>query len=222
MKPLYALLCGALLAPCALLHAADDKAEWITLFNGKDLTGWRGYQAESAPTEGWSVEDGVLHCTGKARVDIITEEKYGEFELMVEWKTVENGNSGILILVDESPKKIWNHSPEIQIFDSTGKENGLQHKAGAIYDLYPTNPEAIKPAGEWNDMRITLKDKVLTVTLNGKEASKAVLGSDEWNAKIAESKFNKYPQFAKNEEGHIGIQDHGQEFWIKTVKIRKL
>lgn len=223
MKSLTHLLATTLLLTPLFSQAAPQEDEWIELFNGKDLSGWKGYQMDGPPEAGWTVEDGILHCNGsKERVDLITVDEYENFELWLEWKTEPSGNSGILLLGDEEPAKMWNHAPEIQIFDAADKEIGLEHQAGAIYGLYPANASAIKPVGEWNDMRIQVKNRVITVTLNGEQICTATIGSDDWNAKVAASKFSKYEKFATNTKGHIGLQNHGQQVWFKTVKLKKL
>ncbi len=214
------LLVSLILSLLTLFSTANEEG-WEALFNGTDLTGWRGYQMETAP-EGWTVKDGILGCSGEGRVDLITTEQYENFELWLEWKTEPNGNSGILLLGDEAPKKMWNHAPEVQLFDAGSKKTAPEHQAGAIYALYPTKLEAIKPAREWIDMRIKIQDRKLRITLNGVEVCAATLGSDDWNARVAASKFNKFEQFGKNTKGHIGLQDHGQKVWFKTIKLRKL
>ncbi|RLD66760.1 MAG: DUF1080 domain-containing protein, partial [Bacteroidetes bacterium] len=103
-------------------QAEQPAEEWVSLFDGKTSTGWRGYGKETFPESGWTIEDGVLkvHASGKGEAggggDIITVNKYKNFELSLEWKVSEGGNSGIFYLTQEKPdQSIWKSSPEMQI-----------------------------------------------------------------------------------------------------------
>ena len=220
MRPTMKILKLATFFAIASILSTNAEEEWIALFDGSSTDAWRGFKKEELP-EGWSIqEDGTL--LGKGGGDIITKEKFENYELVVEWKIEARGNSGILLRVDESPQRIWHHAPELQIFDAKEGDTNYGHQAGALYALAPTKPEAIKPPGEWNETRVKILDDVITVTHNGIEIVSIKVGGEEWNAKVAASKFAKFEQFGKNQQGHIGLQDHGHPTWFRSIKLRKL
>jgi len=211
----------SLLLPLLLLAPAFANAEEIALFDGKNLDAWRGYKMDSVP-KGWTIENGLLYCDGASKTDLVTKQEFGNFELTAKWKTEAGGNSGILILADETAKQIWNHAPEVQIFDKSPKDTTLMHQAGALYDLYPAKAESLKPAGEWNETKITVQDGTITVVHNGATVCSVKVGSEEWNTKVAASKFGKFERFAKNPKGLIGLQDHGHKVWFESIKLKTL
>jgi hypothetical protein len=144
------------LAPNTLSQAETDDG-WVLLFDGVTTKGWRGYGKETFPEKGWVVEDGMLHVmgTGKGEAggggDIITEKMYGNFELSLEWKVSEGGNSGIFYLAQEKPDQpIWKSAPEMQILDNAKHPDAKlgvdgNRAAGALYDLIPGDFDAVKP-----------------------------------------------------------------------------
>jgi 3-keto-disaccharide hydrolase len=138
----------------ALKPASDHK--WgapIQLFNGKDLTGWK---LRSEKGKGcWSVEDGAM-TNSKGCVDIITEQKFQDFKLSLEFKIVEKSNSGVYL----------RGRYESQIEDNYGKEPE-SHGMGGLYGFLTPKVNASKKAGEWQKYEITLIGRQLTVTLNG-------------------------------------------------------
>ncbi|MCK5839543.1 MAG: DUF1080 domain-containing protein, partial [Bacteroidales bacterium] len=132
----------------ALTQTEIDEG-WVLLFDGKTHNGWRGYGNENFPENGWLVENGTLHVTGSGKGeaggggDIITEKKYGNFELSLEWKVSEGGNSGIFYLAQEKPgQQIWKSAPEMQILDNDKHPDARlgingNRAAGSLYDLIP-------------------------------------------------------------------------------------
>jgi hypothetical protein len=88
--------------------------------------------------------------------------------------------------------------------------------------LYPPTKDASKPVGEWNRSRIVLKGNRVRHFLNGEEVVDVELGSEDWNKRVAESKFAAWPKFGKNKKGHIVLQDHGDEVWYRNMRIKKL
>ncbi len=203
----------------ALLSAADDG--WIDLLSGGELDAWRGFKKETVPGN-WTLQDGVLTCDGKGGPDLITREKFGDFELKLEWKAGLRANSGILILADESPGAIWHHAPEIQVFNAKPGATNYIQQAGAVYDLYPAIPESLKPAGEWNQVVVRFEDQTLTITHNGTQVCSVEVGGEDWNERVAKSKFAKHAGFAKNAEGHIGLQEHGSVVHYRNILVRHL
>ena len=208
------------------LTPAEQAAGWQLLFDGKAADAWRGYRKTDFPAQGWVVEDDCLKITAGSKAgDIITRAQYGDFELVLEWRVSEKANSGIMYRVTEKHGASWQTGPEYQIFDDVG--NGTNptdvHSTGAVYDLYqPAEGKVLKPVGEFNQTRITIRDHRLRHWLNGVKVVDCWIDSKDWNQRISESKFNKYEGFGVQTKGHIALQDHGNDVWFRNIKIRDL
>ncbi|MRG44954.1 DUF1080 domain-containing protein [Chitinophaga sp. SYP-B3965] len=189
---------------------------------------WRGYQKDHLPAE-WIVEDGALTLTKKGGGYIVTKEEYEDFDLRMEWKIAEGGNSGVLFHVSEDPqyKNVYETGPEVQVLDDERHPDAKKgaegtHKAGANYDLMPPLVNAVKPAGEWNDFRLKVKNGHVQHWLNGKKVHDYQLESKEWQTLVDKSKFAVMPQYGKFKSGHISLQDHGNRVWFRNIRIRRL
>jgi hypothetical protein len=210
------------------LTDAEKKAGWKLLFNGKDLTGWRNFKAEGIKP-GWQAKDGTLACVDpKNAGDIITAEKFADFELELEYNISPGGNSGIMFRVTEEGARAWHTGPEIQLQDNTAAKD--PQLAGWLYQLYKTEVDATtgkpfdatKPPGEWNHVRIVISKAKCEHIINGKKYFEYVIGSEDFNQRLAASKFAKMPLFAKPESGFICLQgDHGQVSF-RNLKVRPL
>ncbi|MBU1619785.1 MAG: DUF1080 domain-containing protein [Gammaproteobacteria bacterium] len=203
---------------------AQEKAEgWQLLFNGKDLSQWRTFKQPTVNGK-WRIEDASITLTAGGGGDLISKKSYSNFELTLDWKISEVGNSGILILADEKGKYIYSHAPEIQILDNERHPDNKPdtHLSGSLYDMIASPAASHKKAGEWNSTSIRLENSALTVWQNDVQTAKVTIGSDEWNSLIANSKFASWPGFAKAKAGHIGLQDHGDKVWFKNIKIKEL
>lgn len=211
-------------APVQEQTAAADTSDWIVLFDGTSLEAWRGYRSETIPP-GWRIaEDGTLHCTGEGSGDLITKEQFADFVLELEWKVAPGGNSGIMYRVTEEYDAPWMSGPEYQVLDNAGHADGNDPKtsAGACYALYPTDPSAVRPAGEWNTTRIVVDSAHVEHWLNGRKVVEYELWSEDWNARVAASKFRVYPNFGRARRGHIALQHHGDPVWYRNIRIRLL
>ena len=215
------------------LTRAESKAGWTLLFDGTTTEGLRGYNMPDFPSENWEVIDGTLHCHGVGKgdmtnTDIITVNKYGNFELSLEWKISEGGNSGIFFLAQEIPgKEIYQSSPEMQVLDNKNHPDtagvGGNHQAGSLYDLIPAVPQNALPFGEWNQVRIMINQGEVVLSQNGVNVVKFTLWTDEWREMCANSKFRDWDMFVNTaKEGYIGLQDHGTEVWYRNLKIKEL
>lgn len=201
----------------------EEKAEgWQLLFNGKDLSNFRIFRSEAKPGPGWSIEDGILKKTAKVPGgNIITKEKYGDFTLSWEWKITPKGNNGIKYLVVESRPNAA--GPEYQMLDDgghpDGKNGGKRHTA-SLYDIIaPAADKPLKPPGEWNLSKITVKGKQVEHWLNGALVVAYELESTELTEAISKSKFLKAKGFADKTEGHIMLTDHIDECSFRNIKI---
>lgn len=216
------------------LSPEDSAAGWILLFDGQTPGKWRGYNKDHFPT-GWEVKDGTLFLKGSGRGeagaqeggDIIFPEKFQNFELNLEWKISEGGNSGIFYLAQESADKtIWQTAPEMQVLDNLKHPDGRDtiHCAGALYDLIGVAKDKVKPVGEWNQVKLLVYKGLVEHWLNGEKVVEYHLWTPEWDAMVAKSKF---PQYNKDwnkvaQEGYIGLQDHGDDVWYRNIRIKKM
>jgi hypothetical protein len=199
------------------LTAEEQAAGWKLLFDGKSTTGWRNYK-KPAIGDGWKVLDGALARVDRGAGDIVTAEQYGEFELRLDYRIGKAGNSGLMYAVSEGEGPPWHTGPEVQIQDNVDGHD--PQKAGWLYQLYPAEKDATKPAGEWNTLGLLLTKAKCAQTMNGVLYCEYVRGSDDWNARVAKSKFAKFPNFGKNERGHICLQDHGDPVAFRNIKVR--
>jgi len=210
------------------LTKGEKSAGWVSLFDGKSMDQWRGFQKESVPTA-WQIEDGTIALTGKGGGDLITKNQYDNFELMLDWKISEGGNSGIFFNVSEDPKfrYTWQTGPEIQIIDNERHPDAKQGKngnrqAGTNYDLIPLATPAVNPVGQFNTVRVLVNNGHVEQWLNGKKVVTYDLWSPEWEAMVKESKFASMPEYGRMKKGYIALQDHGDKVWFKNIKIRPL
>lgn len=207
------------------LTAEETAAGWKLLFNGTDLTGWKGYKKD-APGEAWKVEDGTIALTAGGAGDLMSAEEFGPFELSLEWKIAPNGNSGIIYLVNEvdGADNTYNTGPEMQVLDNDGHPDGKlrSHRAGALYDLQEPQQDAAKPVGEWNEARIVYTGSKIEHWLNGVKMAETSYGDDVWKQTVAGSKFKQWPMFGTFAKGHIALQDHGDQVWYRNIKIKPL
>ena len=217
----------------------NEKDEgWKLLFNGKTTEGWRGYNKDSFPSHGWVVKAGAIKVQGTGLGeagdggDIIYKEQFKDFELKLEWKVSEGGNSGIFYLAQEiESEPIYTSATEMQIVDNDkhpdarlGKDGNRQ--AGSLYDLIPAKPQNAKPAGEWNKISILVYRGTVVHNQNGENVLEYHLWTDDWKKMVANSKFKDWENFLNtggdDKKGFIGLQDHGDDVWFRNIKIKKL
>ena len=205
------------------LSPSETAGGWRLLFDGKTTTGWRNFRQPTI-SSGWKVIDGSLVRADTAAGDIITQDKFRNFDLTLDWKVAPKGNSGIFYRATEEADTIWKAAPEMQVLDDAGHENGKLPitSAGANYDLYPAPRGVVHPAGEWNHARILVNGNHVEHWLNGVKLFEYELGSADWKARVAKAKFHEYPIFGTAPEGHIGLQDHGDHVEYRYIKIRVL
>jgi hypothetical protein len=204
--------------------AADNTppAGFTALFNGQDLTGWKGLvqsppkraamtadelaaaqkKADEDMRAHWKVEDGALVFDGKGKA-LCTAKDYGDFELYVDWKILPKGDSGIYL----------RGSPQVQIWDADARSEG----SGGLYNNQkkenPSKPskKADKPVGQWNTFRIKMVGEKVWVWLNGELVVDNVTMENYW-----ERDKPIYPT------GQIELQNHGNTLWFKNIYIREL
>lgn len=185
------------------------------VFNGKDLTGWQGVQGEA---NNWIAADGVLTGAGGEGAQwLATTTEYDDFDLSLEFKLPENGNSGVFI---RAPKEgvPYVDGIEIQLLDDAGpKWQDLQPEqfTGAIYAALAPSMRATKAAGEWQSLRVLCIGKSCQVWINEQQVIDTDLG------KLAEKHGDKVPGL-KRDRGHIGLQNHGDPVSFRNIDLRAI
>lgn len=229
--PLISMLLSLCLVACAddpivdaaecvnALSDAESAAGWRLLFDGQSLSQWRSYQEEEADN-GWGVENGCLARLGWGG-DLITREQFGDFELKLEWRISEAGNSGIFIRGGESGSSIHHTGFEMQVLDNAGHSDAdnPSHRAGAYYDMIVPDHDTSQPVGFWNTVHIIAMGPDVEFWLNGRRTAKFSQGSDEWQALYQQSKFTDRPAYGSLMKGHIGLQDHMDKVWYRNIRV---
>ena len=220
------------------LTEAEKRGGWKLLFDGKSTRGWRNYRSDNLGA-GWVVKDQLLVRQDKGAGDIVTTDQYEAFELSLEYRISKGGNSGVMFHVTEKSARPWHSGPEVQIQDNIDGHD--PQKAGWLYQLYkPKKPawatrfenqvgfkgsdmdDATRPAGEWNQIYLRVSPQQCEIAMNGVSYCYFRKGDEEWNKRVAASKFAKYPMFGKATQGHICLQDHGDLVAFRNIKIRQL
>jgi hypothetical protein len=214
------------------LTRKEKKQGWKLLFDGKTTAGWHTYLRDTVGSK-WQVRDGaIIFDTSKPRSgggDLVTNEEFENFELLLEWKISKGGNSGIIFNIQEDKKfpATYLTGPEMQVLDNiNASDNKKQnHLAGCLYDMAgDSTVSKPKPVGEFNQVRILQNKGHLTLWLNGIKTYEGQIGSEQWNSLVAKSKFADatFTNFAKLAKGKIALQQHpGSSEW-RNIKIRTL
>lgn len=216
-----------------LLKPAKAKTNnfmWVSLFDGKTLNGWHGFNKTGA-IPNWAIEDGAMVCLGAAADahggDIVTDAEYENFELKWDWKITKGGNSGVMYHVIESKKYTapYETGPEYQMIDDIGFPEKLEdwQKTGADYAMtIPNEKKKLKPVGEWNNSRIVFNKGHVEHWLNGEKIVSFNAWDDTWKNKKETGKWKEYPDYGAAKKGHIALQDHGNKVYFKNIMIRIL
>ncbi len=217
----------------ATTEAPSVEKEWVDLFDGVSFKGWHQFNSSEMSTV-WIIEDGAMVLpdgTGSGKGNnIVTDKEYTNFELSIEWKIVEGGNSGIFWGVKEGDiyKTPYQTGPEIQVLDNERHPDSFKkpnyHQAGALYDMVQPSQDVCKPSGEWNHVFISINYNTnrASIKLNDVEIVTFPLMGAGWDALVADSKFKDWKDFAKFKTGKIGLQDHGDGVGYRNIKIREL
>jgi hypothetical protein len=203
-------------------EAQQSKTTWRALFDGTSLDAWRGYKTDKVPA-GWRIAEGSLVKDASVG-DIVSKDEFGDFELELEWKIGEAGNSGIFYRGTEEYERIYWSAPEYQLLDDIKAADNKTRLtcAGAAYALYPSPAGHLKPVGEWNQTRIIVKGSHVEHWLNGVKLLEYELWSPDWEAKVKSSKFAAYPNFGRAKKGHIALQgDHNGSLAFRNIRVRE-
>ncbi len=235
------------------LTASEKSAGWQLLFDGSSLNGWHNFKTDSV-RPGWQVKDGALVCVDPHNAgDLVTSNQFGAFELQLDYNISEGGNSGIIFHVTDEGGAVWATGPEFQLEDNKKAADPIRcgwlyalyqppfvksRYGGAVEKracwIFPAQrkpaatPEKIldatKPVGQWNHIRLLVTPEKCVHEINGVKYFEYVLGSKDFNDRVAKSKFGKMPLFAKADSGYLALQgDHGSVSFrnIKILPIKK-
>lgn len=216
------------------LTAAEKAAGWKLLFDGKTTKGWRNYNKQTIG-ERWKVADGILYLDVSNKNaegyqisggDIITMEEYENYELRLEWKIAKCGNSGLIYHIHEDPslRSPWQTGPEFQLLDNDCHPDAKikKHRSGDFYDVIESSIETVKPAEQWNKIRLICKGTKVEHWMNGKMVISTDIGTAEFKSLLPNTKWKSHPQYATFSKGRIGLQDHGDGISFRNIKLRQL
>lgn len=220
--------------PDNTLTDKEIKDGWKLLFDGKSGTGWMNARSKTFPAKGWIIKDGVLTVASERGTqntggDIVTVDKFKNFELSVDFKYTPGANSGIKYFVDTEANNgaLASIGCEYQILDDKlhpdaklGK-NGNRTLAG-LYDLIPPKSKIDNGPDKWNRATIIVNGNHVQHWLNGQMTVDYERGTQAWKELVAISKFKTSPGFGEAAEGRILLQDHGNIVSFKNIKIREI
>lgn len=229
--PTMVLALLALALTCTV--RADDTAvrsrdsaplkQWRSLLEDGTANGWRGWVSQDLP-KGWHVAKGTMSKVGEVG-DLVTREKFGNFELELEWKLGKAGNSGIFYRGTREYDHIYWSAPEYQLLDDANAADGRSRltAAGAAYALYPAPAGVVHPFDQWNSTRIVVNGAHVEHWLNGQKLLDYELWSPDWKTRVSASKFVTYANYGLAKQGYIGIQgDHPGPLALRHIRIREL
>lgn len=213
------------------LTPEEKKTGWVLLFDGTNTSQWITPDGKPFTASGWIIQNGEIGLKpvkGKNYTDIITTYEYSDFDLMADFKTTVDANSGIKYFFTDYEKG-GKLGMEYQIIDdevNIDAREGINgnRKCGSFYDVLPASSDKkLNPPGQWNTARIVSKGKHIEHWLNGKKILEFERGSKEYLDHLKQSKFaNVVPVFGTVAKGHILLQYHLSEVWFRNIKIRPL
>lgn len=219
------------------LSAQEKRNGFSLLWDGKTTTGWRGAYKTAFPEKGWEIKDGILSISKSAGLesrnggDIVTTKEFSAFELKFDFKLTEGANSGVKYFVTESEGNQGSAiGLEYQILDDDKHPDAKLGRDGnrtlaSLYDLMASKKisGSQKKIGECNQGIIRVfPDNNVEYWLNGYRVLQYQRGSKQFLDLVAISKYKDWPNFGMAAKGRILLQDHRDEVFFKSIKIRKL
>lgn len=228
------------------LTAAEKRDKWKLLFDGATPRGWRTYNSPEFPSNWWKIQDGCLvaipgpkDTPNYQRQDLVTVDQFSDFELHWEWKLPPGGNTGLKYLVqekrhnpdmqregpEEENRQINRNAigPEFQLIDDARHADALkkpESRTGSLYNLFPAQGVTMRPMGEWNDAAVIVKGRQVQHFVNGARVLSYELETDDLKARLAKSKWGAQSGFEVKRAGHIALQNHNDEAWFRSLRIR--
>ncbi len=224
-----------------VLTEAEKEEGWKLLFDGETFTGWRGLGMDTIPAN-WIIENGCIKNISKAEIDsisgkekpptgdLMSKQKFENFEIFFEWKINKSGNSGIKYNVSEEMSNQFGVGYtavgfEYQLLDDDDVAYANLHPSqftGSLYDLFPSQNTQLKPVGVFNNSRIVVNGNHGEHWLNGKKVVEYEFNSAALDSAYQKSKFHDFPGFSKKRAGHIVLQNHSDDVWFRNIKIHDL
>ena len=208
------------------LTGAERAAGWRLLFDGKTTAGWHTFGKDRVV--GWEIAGGELVALGQGgdhANDVLTDEEFENFELMVDWKFSPKAKSGIFYnVVEKGYDMAYATGPEYQLIDDDGWPDKLEawQQTAANYAMHTPTKKATKPIGQWNQTRIVVNRGHVQHWLNGAKVVEYDLWTPEWERLVKAGKWKDYPGYGRAKLGRIGLQDHGNKISFRGIKIRPL
>ena len=211
------------------LTEKEQHEGWELLFDGTTLNNWHTYNnTKNAPTP-WVIKNGAIYCdpnNESQKYDLVTNKAYKTYEFNFEWKLEKEGNSGVLINVQERPdiNATYHSGPEYQLLaDSHPDFDKPLKRAGCLYTFLPQqNFVNTRPMAEWNESRVVQKDGQVTFYLNGKVTAEMDFNSQKWKDLVKHSNFKDYPEFGQHSSGKLALQDWSRGVSFRNLKIKQL
>lgn len=211
------------------LTKKEKRQGWKLLFDGSTLNGWRTYKNQPGI---WKVNNKTL-CSERSKenthADLITDDNFENFELLIDWKISPKGNSGIMYLVSENFDAAYESGPEYQLIDDDGFPEHIEEwqKTGAAYAMQPPLIKAANAPGEWNHTIIIVNKEHVEHWLNGKKVVAYELHSNEWKKEKAAGKWKNENGYGASQTGHIALQSAHSNIddtyiCFKNIKIKLL
>jgi hypothetical protein len=185
---------------------------------------WRGYRLAAFPAACWAIEGDMLHALPVPEpVSLISRQRFGDFDLSLEWRLPVGGNSGVLYRVTEDCEAPWQSGPEMQLLHDAGHPDGRmpETSCGALYGLLAPRNVPLCPPGLFNIARVTVRGWYVEHWLNGVRVLACDMAGADFRERLARSKFGAFPQFARAAEGHIVLQHHGSAAWFYNVRLER-
>jgi hypothetical protein len=220
------------------LISVQEKAQGFSLlWDGKSTKGWIGAYKSAFPAKGWKINNGELSVEPSNGAestnggDIVTVNQYSAFELKFDFKLTEGANSGLKYFVTLSENNKGSAlGLEYQVLDDERHPDAKLGKNGnrtlaSLYDLIPSKKidKSLKKIGEWNQATVRVyPDNRVEHWLNGFLVLSYTRGSEEFKALVADSKFKDFAGFGLAKQGHILFQDHGNQVFFRSIKIKTL
>ncbi|BDD02023.1 DUF1080 domain-containing protein [Persicobacter psychrovividus] len=226
------------------LTQEEKNQGWQLLWDGQTTKGWRGAKQDNFPSNGWTIDDGVLSVQASGGHestnggDIVTTSPYENFILELDFWFAEGANSGIKYFVDTELNKGKGSAIgcEFQILDDQLHPDAKlgvagNRTVGSLYDLITADGQFYEPSlprvkyvnnGQWNRAKIIVEGNHVEHWLNGCKVVEYERGTQQWRALVAYSKYKNWPLFGEAKKGLILLQDHGDEVKFKNIKIKVL
>jgi hypothetical protein len=202
------------------LTSVERAAGWKLLFDGKTIDHWRGFKEKGVPP-GWQAMDGTIKQVADGP-DLVSLEEYGSFEFRFDWIVAPGANSGVMYHVSETGEQTYHTGPEYQVLDNARHDDGKNPltSAASCHSLYAPPRDVSHPADQWNEGRIVIRGTHVEHWLNGERTVSYELGSADWKARVAASKFNEWKAFGTFARGRIALQQHGGGVAFRNLKIK--